>query len=59
MELDGIWDYRSRQPTKMNVKLESDDVGKFLGRFGMADTVRAVGAKVAGQLTWSGKPVCA
>lgn len=57
MELDGVWDYRSRQPvSKMNVKLESDDVGKFLGRFGMADTVRRGGAKISGQLAWIGSP---
>lgn len=57
MELDGSWDYRSRVPgSKMNVRLESDDVGKFLGRFGLADTVRRGGAKISGQLAWVGSP---
>lgn len=57
MEMDGSWDYRSKLPhSKMNVRLESDDVGKFLSRFGFADTVRRGGAKIGGQLSWNGSP---
>lgn len=57
LELEGVWNYRARVPqSKMTVRLDSDDLGKFLARFGFSDTVRRGGAKLTGQLAWNGSP---
>lgn len=57
LELEGLWNYRARLPqSKMTVRLDSDDLGKFLARLGFVDTVRRGGGRLSGQLAWNGSP---
>lgn len=57
LEMEGSWSYRARKPvSRMSVRLTSDNFGKFLARFGMADTMRRGGGKLTGQLSWAGAP---
>ncbi|MBB5018678.1 uncharacterized protein (TIGR02099 family) [Chitinivorax tropicus] len=57
LKADGQWAFRARpEVSQFNVQIESDDVGKYLARFGYADTVRKGTAKLEGQLSWQGSP---
>lgn len=54
---DGIWQSRTVPPRiQVNVKLEANDIGKFLTRFGYPDGVKRGKGKLEGALSWSGGP---
>lgn len=55
--MEGVWQaWRHKPITRVNMRLEVKDVGKFLGRLGYPDTLRSGTAKLEGQLTWQGSP---
>jgi uncharacterized protein YhdP len=48
---------RADQPlTRVNVKMEVNDIGKFLARLDYPDNVKRGKAKLEGQLSWAGSP---
>lgn len=54
---DGTWQGLAKSPrTRVNVKLEVSDIGKFLARFGYPDGVKRGNGKLEGTLSWSGSP---
>lgn len=48
---------KERRRTQMTFKLDIDDAGALLGRFGMRDVVRKGQGKVEGQVSWLGSPI--
>ena len=57
LNVDGLWQSWLTQPrTQVNVRLDVNDVGKFLTRFGYPEGVRRGIAKLEGTLAWSGSP---
>jgi uncharacterized protein (TIGR02099 family) len=46
-----------RRRTSMNFKLDVNDSGELLKRFGMADLVRRGKGRLEGQIGWSGSPL--
>lgn len=57
LNIDGLWQSWLTQPrTQVNVRLEVNDVGKFLTRFGYPEGVRRGTSKLEGTLAWSGSP---
>ncbi len=57
LNVDGVWQSWLAQPrTQVNVRLDVNDVGKFLTRFGHPEGVRRGVAKLEGTLAWSGSP---
>ena len=46
-----------RRRTVLNFKLEINDGGKLLSRFGMNDVVRRASGKMEGQVAWIGSPL--
>ena len=54
---DGHWQWQERTPrTQLNVKLDVNDMGKFLLRMGYPEGVRGNNARLNGTLSWSGAP---
>ncbi|MBT9612519.1 MAG: TIGR02099 family protein [Burkholderiales bacterium] len=54
---DGLWQSWLAQPlTKLNLELETKDVGKLLARVGHPDRIKAGTAKLSGSLSWRGSP---
>lgn len=54
---DGIWQsWATRPSVVLNLKLESNDTGSFLTRFGYPGTVKGGTAKLEGKLGWVGSP---
>ncbi len=57
MQAEGSWQGWLSQPrTMMNVKLDVNDIGKFLVRMGYPEGVRRGTAKLEGPLSWAGNP---
>jgi uncharacterized protein (TIGR02099 family) len=63
LQMDGVWRLPAgaAQPadqplTKVNLKLEVNDIGKFLARLNYPDNVKRGKAKLEGQLSWAGSP---
>lgn len=54
---DGIWKNRSVAPRiDMNIKLEANDLNKFLTRFGYSDRIKRGKGRLDGDLSWLGGP---
>lgn len=54
---DGVWQSWLAQPlTKLNMELETKDVGKLLARVGHPDRIKAGTAKLTASLSWRGSP---
>ncbi|MDP1535665.1 MAG: YhdP family protein [Burkholderiales bacterium] len=57
LNVDGVWQAWLTQPRmQANVRLEVNDIGRFLTRLGYPEGVRRGTAKVNGNLTWAGSP---
>jgi uncharacterized protein (TIGR02099 family) len=60
LTMDGIWQLpgvgETNSLTRVNLKLEANDVGKFMARMGFPDTVKRGKAKLEGHLSWAGGP---
>ena len=54
----GVWqDWQPKSLTKIDVLIETGDLGKFLARWGQPDRLAKGSAKLSGQLSWAGEPV--
>jgi uncharacterized protein YhdP len=56
IRMKGTWKDTGIGETRMNVDVEIKDVGKMLGRFGYANSVRKGSATVEGEVTWPRSP---
>ena len=57
LHIEGIWQGWLTQPrTMVNVRLDVNDIGKFLVRMGQPEGVRRGTAKLEGPLAWNGNP---
>jgi len=53
LQSNGLW---SGGGTRLNFKLDVNDIGKMLERLGYADAVRRGTAKLEGRVSWAGTP---
>jgi len=54
---DGEWHNWAREPnTKLNIAINTKDLGKTIQRFGYPDTIRDGEGDLSGQLNWAGSP---
>lgn len=57
LEANGWWrSGRRAQQTQIEADLDVRDAGKYLARFGLADSVRGAPTHLHGQVTWAGAP---
>jgi len=57
LSAEGIWQgVAAQQRTRLNLKLEVSDVGKFLERIGYPGSMQRGKAKLLGRLAWNGSP---
>jgi uncharacterized protein (TIGR02099 family) len=57
LSADGLWRAAAaQQRTDLNLKLEINDVGKYLERFGYGGSMQRGKAKLLGKLVWAGNP---
>lgn len=57
LAMDGVWQDWLQQPrSRVNLQLETSDIGKLLARVGHPDSVKGGNAKLKGQFTWVGSP---
>ncbi|MFC4158551.1 YhdP family protein [Chitinimonas lacunae] len=56
LTLDGTW-RPTVGDTRMNIDIESDNLGKLLGRFGYPETVRRGSGRLGGEVSWRGSPL--
>ena len=57
MRADGVWQNDPSKPlTRINLHLESNDIGKLLDRVGYPGTMRRGQATMDAKLAWSGSP---
>jgi uncharacterized protein (TIGR02099 family) len=57
LSADGLWQgVAAQQRTSLNLKLDINDVGKYLERVGYPGSMQRGSAKLLGKLTWSGNP---
>jgi uncharacterized protein YhdP len=57
LTLDGVWQLGLPRPlTRVNLRLETSDIGKLLTRLGQPEGVRRGTAKLEGSLSWNGSP---
>jgi len=57
LSADGLWQgVAAQQRTRMNLKLEVSEVGKFLERIGYPGSMQRGSAKLLGKLAWDGNP---
>ncbi len=57
LSMDGVWQDWLQQPrSRVNLQLESSDVGRLLARVGHPDSVKGGNAKLKGQFYWAGSP---
>ena len=57
LNIEGVWQGWLTQPrTMVSVRLDVNDIGKFLVRMGQPEGVRRGTAKLEGPLSWNGNP---
>jgi uncharacterized protein YhdP len=56
LEGRGLVSDHPRRPTRLNLKLTSQNLGKLLGRLGHADAVKGGETELSGSLGWMGGP---
>ena len=57
LSADGVWQgIAAQQRTRLNLKLEVNDTGKFLERIGYPGSMQRGKAKLLGKLSWNGSP---
>ena len=54
--MSGLWRAGTPSETRAELNLKVLDAGKFLARFGYADTLRRGSAEIQGNATWVGSP---
>ena len=57
IDASGAWRGQGRQQqTRLDVKLDANDAGAFLARFGLPDSIKGAPTTIGGQLSWAGSP---
>ena len=57
LSLDGLWQtWLTRPRVQVNVRLDVNDIGRMLTRYGYPEGVRRGIAKLEGSLSWAGSP---
>jgi uncharacterized protein (TIGR02099 family) len=57
LSVDGLWQaWLTRPRVQANIRLDVNDIGRLLTRFGYPEGVRRGVAKIEGSLAWSGSP---
>lgn len=56
LQMDGLWQLGGQALTRVNLKLEVGDLGKFMTRFDQPDSIKRGSAKLEGQVSWEGAP---
>lgn len=57
INMSGTWQAWSSNPTtKVDVRLEASDVGRYFARLRLPEGLKSGSARVQGQLTWNGPP---
>ena len=57
LNVEGLWQGWLTQPrTQVNVKLETNDIGKLLVRLGYPEGIKRGTARLEGPLSWAGNP---
>ncbi len=57
LNLDGLWQtWLTRPRVQVNVRLDVNDIGRLLTRYGYPEGVRRGIAKLEGNLSWAGSP---
>jgi uncharacterized protein YhdP len=54
--MNGLWHDQGLSETRAELNLSVLDAGKFLTRFGFADTLKHGTAEIAGNVSWEGSP---
>lgn len=54
--MNGLWHDQGLSETRAELNLHVLDAGKFLTRFGFADTLKHGTAEIAGNVSWEGSP---
>jgi uncharacterized protein (TIGR02099 family) len=56
IDASGLWRGGRAQQTSLDVKVDVQEAGAFLGHFAMPDAIRRAPTTVEGQLAWAGAP---
>ena len=56
IDASGVWRGGRAQQTSLDVKVDVQEAGGFLGHFAMPDAIRRAPTTVEGQLAWAGAP---
>jgi uncharacterized protein (TIGR02099 family) len=56
LQMDGYWQWIGQASTRVNLKLEVADLGKFMTRFDQPDSIKRGTAKLEGNVGWKGAP---
>jgi uncharacterized protein (TIGR02099 family) len=57
IDANGAWRGQGRQQqTRLDFKLDANDAGAFLARFGLPDSIKGAPTTIGGQLSWAGSP---
>ncbi|MGQ5521854.1 YhdP family protein [Chitinimonas sp. PSY-7] len=57
LNASGVWrDLGADSSTRLKLEIQSDNVGKLLGRFGYPETVQRGRGKLSGEVSWNGAP---
>lgn len=57
LNIDGLWQaWLTRPRVQANIRLDVNDIGRLLTRYGYPEGVRRGVAKIEGSLAWSGSP---
>ncbi|MEW5771413.1 MAG: YhdP family protein [Pseudomonadota bacterium] len=54
LEASGLVSSQARRPTRLKLKLATQNLGRLLARFGYADAIKGGEAELAGSLGWQG-----
>ncbi|PHV12391.1 YhdP family protein [Chitinimonas sp. BJB300] len=57
LNASGVWRYQGADSnTRVKLVIESDNLGKLLGRFGYPETIQRGRGKLSGEVSWNGAP---
>jgi uncharacterized protein YhdP len=56
IDAEGVWRGGRSPQTRLDVKVDVREAGRFLARFAMPDAIRGASTTIEGQLAWAGAP---
>jgi uncharacterized protein (TIGR02099 family) len=56
IDAEGVWRGGRSPQTRLDVKVDVREAGRFLARFAMPDAIRGAPTTIEGQLSWAGAP---